>query len=96
MDISLFTPKFTLVPSNFFDPLAARNLLGGVVKLRESDRVEYVNIPSMGATLVYSNSVDESLSKAIANTVLDESGNPSKVLPEMYYILNSLKECSDY
>jgi len=58
--------------------------------------VEYVEIPSMGATLIYSNSVDESLSKALANTVLNEAGEPSKVLPEMYYILNSLKDCSDY
>lgn len=96
VEISLMTPKCALVPSHFFDPSSPRKSLEEVVRLRDSDFVEFVNIPSLGAVLVYSNSIDESLSKAIAQTVLTPDGNSVKVLPEMYYILRDMWDSSEY
>jgi len=58
--------------------------------------VNYVAVPEFGAVLVYSNSIDESLSRALAKTVLKEDGSGVDVLPEMYYLLRSLSECKEY
>jgi len=96
VEISLLTPKFALVPNNFFDPSTARQSLSESVPLRDSDAVENVAIPAYGAVLVYSNSLDESLSRAISQTVYTTSGNSVRVLPEMYYILRDLGSCPDY
>lgn len=96
VEISLLTPKFTLVPEQFFNPDDARGILSEVVALREDDAVAHVAVPEYGARLVYSNSIDESLSKVISQTVLDVSGAQSPVYPEIYYILKSLKDCPDY
>ena len=96
VEISLLTPKFALVPNNFFDPSTARQSLSESVPLRDSDAVENVAIPAYGAVLVYSNSLDESLSRAISQTVYTTSGDSVRVLPEMYYILRDLGSCPDY
>ena len=45
---------------------------------------------------MYSNSIDESLSKVISQTVLTSGGNTVKVLPEMYYLLRDMREGTDY
>lgn len=96
VEISLMTPKCALVPLHFFDPSSPRKALEDVVKLRENDYVEYVSLPSAGAVLVYSNSIDESLSKVISQTVLTSGGNTVKVLPEMYYLMRDMREGTDY
>ena len=96
VEISLLTPKFTLVPEQFFSPDQCRQALSEVVRLRDDDDVEYVPVPQFGAVLVYSNSIDETLSKAVSQTVLNTSGQSSRVLPEMFYILRDLPECPDY
>ena len=96
VEISLLTPKVTLVPDAFVDAASARQALSDVATLREADFVETVQVPSLGATLVYSNSLDESLSKVIAQTVLPVSGEPVRVLPEMYYLLRELDNISEY
>ncbi len=96
VDISLLTPKCTLVPVHFFDPLTARQALSEVVALRETDAVDYVEVPSRGAMLVFSNSMDETLSRAISQTVYTTSGHPARVLPELYYILEELGNCPEY
>ena len=96
VDISLMTPKCTLVPENFFSESAARKMLEGVVALRETDEVSFVRIPSLGSVLVFSNSIDESLSRVISQTVLTVSGESATVLPEMYYLLEALGGCPDY
>ena len=96
VDISLLTPKCTLVPAGFFTPESARAMLEEVVSLREGDLVEYVQIPSLGAVLVYSNSIDESLSRVISQTVMTSDGNPGKVLPEMYFLLRDISLCTEY
>lgn len=96
VELSLFTPKCTLVPENFFDPSSARSALSEVVLLRDSDAVDFVAVPDSGAVLVYSNSMDESLSAAISQTVRDSSGTSPRILPELYYLLKSLRECPEY
>ena len=96
VEISLLTPKCTLVPDNFFREDNARTMLSEVVALEEADAVSWVRIPSLAAVLVYSNTIGESLSKVVSQMVLNASGTPSPVLPEMYYILSSLEQCPDY
>ena len=96
VEISLLTPKVTLVPDAFFNPQSARKALEEVVALEEGDFVECIPIPSLASTLVYSNSIGESLSKVMAQTVLPASGEPVRVLPEMYYLLRELENLKEY
>ena len=96
VEVSLLTPKVTLVPNPFLDPAGARKALSEVAGIRDTDFVETVQVPSLAATLVYSNSLDESLSKVIAQTVLPTSGVPVRVLPEMFYLLRALESLTDY
>ena len=96
VDISLLTPKCTLVPESFFRPEAVRTLLSDVVALESTDAVEFVRVPEQGAVLVYSNTIGESLSRVLSQTVLTAAGAPAPVLPEMYYILKALPACEDY
>lgn len=44
---------FTLVPVNFFDPGNARKALMEVASVAETDRIEYRELPSFGAVLIY-------------------------------------------
>lgn len=94
--ISLLTHKFTLVPEQYFVKEDAVEILSGVVSLRDGDIVSYVPVPQFGAVLVYSNSIGESLSKAISQIVLNMSGECSPVLPEIYYILRDIAFCKEY
>lgn len=96
VEISLMTPKCTLVPTHFFDSSVPRKALEEVVRLRENDFVEFVQVPSVGGVLVYSNSIDESLSKAISQMVLTSDGNNVKVLPETFYIIREMWNSSEY
>lgn len=96
VEISLLTPKVTLLPQHFFNPSSARQALAEVVALRDSDAVEYVDLPGLGSVMVYSNSIDESLSKVISQTVCDSDGNNSKVLPELYWLLQKMNDCDEY
>ena len=96
VDLSLLTPKCALVPANFFNPETERQALSEVVRLREGDAVEHIAVPSLGAVLVFSNSIDESLSKVIAQTVLTTDGDSPKVLPELYFLLRDLPLCQEY
>lgn len=96
VEISLLTPKFALIPSHFFRPEEARQALSEVVSLRDGDKVEAVPVPSFGAVLVFSNSIDESLSRVISQTVFTSSGDQARVLPEAYYLLQGLQSCGEY
>ena len=96
VEISLLTHKVALVPDAFLNPAGARQALAEVVSLRESDFVETIQVPSLGSTLVYSNSLDESLSRVLSQTVLTTSGEQARVLPEMYYLLRQLETLPDY
>ena len=94
--ISLMTPKVALVPEHFFSPQEAAQALADVVRLREDDKVDYIRIPQKGTVLLYSNSLGETLSRAISQSVLTSDGYQARILPEMYYILDSLEICRDY
>jgi len=96
VDISLLTPKCALVPLAFFSPGRARQLLEDTVSILPSDHVEYVELPELASVLVYSNSIGESLSRVLSQTVLTASGDPVRVYPEMYFILRTLPRCEDY
>lgn len=96
VEISLLTPKVALVPQHFFNPSTARTALAEVAELRDSDVVDYVELPAFAAVMVFSNSIDESLSKVITQTVCDTAGNKAKVYPELYWLLNKLGDCEEY
>ena len=96
VEISLLTPKFCLVPEMFFAPQNARSALSEVCPLEEGDFVETVPVPSQASVLVFSNSIGETLSRVIAQTVLPVSGEPVRVLPEMYYLLRQLESVPEY
>ena len=96
VSISLLTPKLCLVPEAFLNPQMARATLAEVCTLKEDDFVETVAIPSQASVLVYSNSIGESFSKVLAQTVLPLSGEPVRVLPEMYYLLRQLETLTEY
>lgn len=96
VSVSVFTPKFTLVPEQFFDPVGARPMLADVAELEQSDYVDFEPLPRMKAVLVYSNSIGETLSKAVAGTVLRTDGEKSRILPEIWYMLDSLESVQDY
>lgn len=96
VEISLLTPKFTLVPDRFFTPEKEREILGKVCRLGDEDVVESVPVPWYSAQLVFSPTIGESLSAVIARTVLPESGQPARVLPEMYYLLRELGKIGEY
>lgn len=83
MEISLLTPKCTLVPKHFFNPSEAEEALGRVVKLDSNDHVKYTDIPQYDAVLVYSD----------FDCI---SGGHSEALPEMFYLLSALPECREY
>ena len=96
VEISLLTPKVALAPESFFDEQSAMEALSEVVTIEEGDHVEWVKLPEFGAVLVYSNTIGESLSRVMAQTVLPTSGEPVRVLPEMYYILKSMSGVEEY
>ena len=96
VDISLLTPKVALVPEGFFSPEQARQALAEVIALKEGDFVESVSVPAFASVLLYSNSIGESLSKVLSQTVLPASGVPVRVLPEMYYLLQEVSQVGEY
>ena len=53
MEVSIPTPACTLVPSHFFNTTSAREILGEVVALKDSDAVKWTAVPQYDAVLVY-------------------------------------------
>ena len=96
VEISVFTPKCTLVPQHFHDPSQTRALLENVVNLSESDPVDYVEVPESAAVLLFSNSIGETLSKVISETAVRTDGSKARPLPELYYMLRQLPQLEDY
>ena len=54
VEVSLFSPKCTLVPAQFHQPENSRQMLSEVVALTEEESVEYVPVPEFAAFLMYS------------------------------------------
>lgn len=53
MEVSILTAACTLVPTHFFNATSAREILGEVVALKESDAVKWAEVPQYDAVLVY-------------------------------------------
>ena len=96
VEISVFTPKCALVPSQFHSPEASRRILSEVTALKDEDPVDFVEVPDQAAVLVYSNAIGETLSKVISETVLCSDGSRVKPLPEIYYMLRDLGDVAEY
>ena len=96
VEISVFTPKCTLVPKQFYDPSVAKASLADVAYLSDTDMVEAVSVPEFAAVLIYSNSIGETLSKVISDTVLRIDGTKAVPLPELYFMLRQVPFLTDY
>ena len=96
VEISVFTPKVTLVPEQFHEDSMSGVSLRNVADLAAGDDVHSVQVPDFAAVLLYSNTIGEALSKAVSETVMDKEGNKSRPLPEMYYMLKSVSGLPDY
>lgn len=93
MEISLLTPKCTLVPAHFFEPDSARNALEDVVNLDDRDEVKYLEVSQYDAVLIYADSEGGVYPKEINE---DVSGEGHDALPEMFHILRDLPKCREY
>ena len=96
VDLAVFTPKATLVPSQFFSPEVSQKLLAEVVSLNEDDVVESVPVPEYDAVLVYSNNIGQTLTRVVSETVLCTDGSKAHPLPVMYHMLKTLPALPDY
>jgi len=96
VEISLFTPKCALLPLHFHDPRHARKNLAEVVNIKDEDVVDSVEVPGNAAVMLYSNTIGETLSKVISETVLKVDGSKVSPRPELYYMLIELGNLKDY
>ena len=80
---TLYNSKCALVPLGLFDPKTARAMLVELVDLSEGDRVEYIDVPSYDAVLVY----------AVPS---DRSNAEGRFIPELYRLLNASVGIDDY
>ena len=96
VEVSVFTPKVTLVPANFYSRENAREMLAEVVDLSDEDAVESIEIPQLASVLIYSTAIGETLSKVISQTVLKTDGTKARILPEMYFMLRQLGNLQEY
>ena len=96
VDVSVFTPKFALVPTNFYAPEVSRQMLEEVANVEDGDNVDHVEVPQFGAVLVYSLNVGGTLAKVVSETVMQTDGTKGRMLPEVYYMMDAMSEISDY
>ena len=96
VDLAVFTPKASLVPTQFFSPEVAKKLLSEVVSLKDDEVVESVSVPEYNAVLVYSNNIGETLTRVVSETVLCTDGSKANPLPVMYHMLKALPGLPDY
>ena len=96
VDVSVFTPKFALVPTNFYAPEVSRQILEEVANVEDGDHVDHVDVPQFGAVLVYSLNVGGTLAKVVSETVMQTDGTKGRMLPEVYYMMDAMSEISDY
>ena len=96
VEVSVFSPKCTLVPAQFHQPENSRQMLSEVVALAEEESVEYVTVPELAAVLLFSNTNVGAISRVVSETVLRVDGTKARPLPEIYYMLKQLSEMSEY
>lgn len=96
VQLSVFTTKFTLVPEQFYSPERARDLLSQAVTLSEHDVVDSVPVPRYGAVAVYSVSGTGTVGRVLAEMLLHTDGSKARLLPERYYLMDSLEDVGEY
>ena len=96
VEISMFTHKFTLVPSQFHNPIEPRTILEEVADVLFEDNVETVAVPQFASVLVYSDSVGGSLPRVISEMVMQTDGTKVRPLPEVWYMLSVLEQIGEY
>ena len=96
VEVSVFSPKCTLVPAQFHQPENSRQMLSEVVALTEEESVEYIPVPELAAVLLYSNTNVGAISRVVSETVLRVDGTKARPLPEIYYMLRQLSGMSEY
>jgi hypothetical protein len=96
VSVSIFTPKFALVPTHFYNAADAKTMLSEVAEVTSEDVVEAVAVPQFAAVLLYSDAAGGSLSRVIAEMVLRTDGSKARPLPEVYYMLSSLEPIAEY
>jgi len=96
VEISVFTPKFTLVPTNFFRPEDARAMLSETVTLTQEDAIGYANLPQFGAVAVFSTTAGGSLARVIHESVRRTDGSKGVLIPEQYFMLRSFDAITEY
>ena len=67
----MFTPKFTLVPEQFNDDSDVTAMLSPVADININDEVLTASVPEFDPVLVYTNTIGETLSRAVSETVHD-------------------------
>lgn len=96
VEISMFTPKFTLVPSQFHNPMEPGAILAEVTDLSSDDSVDTVAVPQFASVLVFSDSVGGSLPRVISEMVIRTDGCKVRPLPEVWYMLSDLEQIGEY
>ena len=94
--ISVFTHCVTLVPDQFYEPADMRKVLKDVADISDSDVVDSIELPELGAVMVYSNNKVEKLSRLMAETVVRTDGSQARPLPELYHMLKALDTVKEY
>jgi hypothetical protein len=96
VEVSVFTPKCTLVPAQFHLPENSRQMLSEVVDLTDDEGVEYVSVPEFAAVLLYSSTSVGAMARVVSETVLRTDGTKARPLPELYYMLRHLSQMTEY
>ena len=66
------------------------------MNIKDEDVVDSVEVPGNAAVMLYSNTIGETLSKVISETVLKVDGSKVSPRPELYYMLIELGNLKDY
>ena len=96
VEISVFTPKFALIPSRFYDRESAADILADVAGMEPGDGFDVVEIPALDASLAYSTEVECELARVVSASVLHTDGTAARPLPEMFYMLRTLDRLEEY
>ncbi len=96
VEVSVFTPKCTVVPAVFYQPDNSRSMLSDVVSIDDAESVESVAVPEFAAVLLFTCGGAGTMARIVSETVLKTDGNKSRPLPETYYMLRELSLIPDY
>ena len=96
VEISVFTPEFMLMPTQFYQETSAREMLAEVADVSSDDKVLAIEIPELDSMLVYSDITAGTLARVVSETVIRTDGAKTKPLPEIYYMLKTMPALEDY